>query len=34
MGHPTAVASEKGQMILGPDAFFDGDIFDVLFPSR
>jgi two-component system, oxyanion-binding sensor len=28
MGHPTAVASEKGQMILGPDAFFDGDTFD------
>lgn len=28
MAHPTAVASEKGQMILGPDAFFDGAIFD------
>ncbi|MCG3269005.1 CmpA/NrtA family ABC transporter substrate-binding protein [Yoonia sp. I 8.24] len=25
---PTAVASTKGQMILGPDAFFDGAIFD------
>ena len=25
MTHPTPVASEKGQMILGPDAFFDGD---------
>lgn len=28
MTHPTAVASEKGQMILGPDAFFDGRVFD------
>lgn len=26
--HPTAVASERGQMILAPDAFFDGHIFD------
>lgn len=26
--HPTAVASEQGQMILAPDAFFDGQIFD------
>lgn len=26
--HATAVASTKGQMILGPDAFFDGAIFD------
>lgn len=26
--HPTAVASERGQMILFPDAFFDGQIFD------
>jgi two-component system, oxyanion-binding sensor len=34
MGHPTAVASEKGQMILGPDAFFDGETFDPSFPSR
>lgn len=25
---PTAVASSKGQMILGPDQFFDGAIFD------
>ncbi len=29
--HPTAVASERGQMILAPDAFFDGRIFD---PSK
>lgn len=28
MAHATAVASEKGQMILGPDAFFDGETFD------
>lgn len=28
LSHPTAVASEKGQMILGPDAFFDGATFD------
>lgn len=28
MLHATAVASEKGQMILGPDAFFDGETFD------
>lgn len=34
MAHPTAVASEKGQMILGPDAFFDGDIFDPAFALR
>lgn len=26
--HPTAVASEKGQLSLLPDAFFDGRIFD------
>lgn len=26
--HPTAVASERGQMILAPDAFFDGQVFD------
>lgn len=26
--HPTAVASERGTMILSPDAFFDGHIFD------
>jgi NitT/TauT family transport system ATP-binding protein len=31
MAHPTAVASEKGQMILGPDAFFDGLTFDPAF---
>jgi two-component system, oxyanion-binding sensor len=34
MIHPTAVASEQGQMILGPDAFFDGETFDLSFPSR
>jgi len=28
MQHPLAVASTKGQMILGPDVFFDGAIFD------
>ena len=28
MRNRTAVASTKGQMILGPDAFFDGAIFD------
>lgn len=28
MAHPTAVASERGTMILGPDQFFDGWIFD------
>lgn len=28
MLHRTAVASTKGHMILGPDAFFDGAIFD------
>ena len=27
--HPTAVASTKGEMILGPDAFFDGACFDI-----
>ncbi|WP_299587867.1 CmpA/NrtA family ABC transporter substrate-binding protein [uncultured Tateyamaria sp.] len=26
--HPTAVASTRGQMILGPDAFFDGKTYD------
>lgn len=31
MAHPTAVASEKGQMILGPDAFFDGSTFEPSF---
>jgi len=34
MQHPTAVASEKGQMILGPDAFFDGETFDPAFTPR
>lgn len=28
MTTPTAVASTKGQMILGPDVFFDGALFD------
>lgn len=28
MAHPTAVASERGRMILQPDAFFDGTVFD------
>lgn len=27
--HPTAVASTKGEMILGPDGFFDGACFDI-----
>ncbi|SFR34020.1 NitT/TauT family transport system ATP-binding protein [Yoonia tamlensis] len=31
--HPTAVASTKGEMILGPDAFFDGKIFDFSAPE-
>lgn len=34
MTHPTPVASEKGQMILGPDAFFDGETFDPPIYSR
>lgn len=34
MAHPTAVASEKGQMILGPDAFFDGQTFEPPFIGR
>ncbi len=34
MAHPTAVASEKGQMILAPDAFFDGETFDPAFAKR
>ena len=28
LAHPTAVASERGTMILAPDRFFDGWIFD------
>ena len=28
MRHATAVASTRGHMILGPDAFFDDKIFD------
>lgn len=31
---PTAVAAEKGQMILGPDAFFDGHVFDMASDTR
>ncbi len=34
MAHPTAVASEQGQMILPADAFFDGWQFDPLFAAR
>lgn len=34
MVHATAVASEMGQMILGPDAFFDGETFDPAFAAR
>ncbi len=34
MRHPTAVASEKGQMILPADAFFDGWQFDPGFATR
>lgn len=34
MPHATAVASEQGQMILGPDAFFDGETFDLSFAPR
>ena len=34
MAHPTAVASEKGQMILGSDAFFDGETFEPPFVGR
>ena len=34
MHHPHAVASEKGQMILRPDAFFDGRVFEPPFAPR
>jgi two-component system, oxyanion-binding sensor len=34
MQHATAVASEQGQMILPPDAFFDGWQFDPAFAAR
>lgn len=34
MAHPTAVASEKGQTILGSDAFFDQATFDPAFTAR
>jgi NitT/TauT family transport system ATP-binding protein len=30
----TTVSAEKGQMILGADAFFDGDVFDPEFAAR
>lgn len=32
--HPTAVASERGQMILAQDAFFDGQVFDTSAQKR
>lgn len=32
--HATAVASERGQMILAHDAFFDGQVFDMSVPER
>ena len=28
LAHPSAVASTRGEMILGPDAFFDGKTYD------
>ncbi|MGJ8583019.1 MAG: CmpA/NrtA family ABC transporter substrate-binding protein [Marinosulfonomonas sp.] len=28
MAHPTEIASAKGAMVLGPDTFFDGAVFD------
>ncbi len=28
IAHPTAVASVSGKLILAPDSFFDGSIFD------
>ena len=31
--HPVAVASTRGEMILGPDAFFDGATFDFVAPE-
>jgi two-component system, oxyanion-binding sensor len=34
MDHPTAVASEKGKMILRPDVFFDGRLFEPPFSAR
>ena len=34
MHHPHAVASENGQMILRPDAFFDGRTFEPPFAAR
>lgn len=36
LAHPTAVASTRGEMILGPDRFFDGARFDnhVQFPPK
>jgi two-component system, oxyanion-binding sensor len=32
LSHPTAVSSERGTMILGPDRFFDGRIFEPALP--
>lgn len=32
--HPLAVSSERGTMILSPDRFFDGQIFDPSVPER
>jgi two-component system, oxyanion-binding sensor len=34
ISHPTAVASEKGSLILRPDAFFDGRLFDPPLQNR
>lgn len=34
ISHPTAVASEQGRMILRPDAFFDGHLFEPPFQER
>lgn len=34
LAQATTVSAEKGQMILGPDAFFDGETFDPAFASR
>lgn len=34
LAHPTAVASERGTMILPSDRFFDGQIFDPSAPER
>jgi len=34
MSVPTVVPAEQGQMILGPDAFFDGQVFEHAFETR